>query len=67
MGPIEASAFLDVGSVSWSMLIAILFLALHDDRKTYYITLASIKEMLEVLKAEFSDFMPFESDHRMLD
>lgn len=42
--------FLDVGSVSWSMLLACYFLSLHDDRKSFYITLASIKEMLAVLK-----------------
>jgi hypothetical protein len=46
----QGSAFLDVGSVSWSMLIAAYFLSLHDDRKHFYTTMESINEMLLVLK-----------------
>ena len=46
----KSSDFLDVGSVSWSMLLACFFLILHDDRKTFYINFEGIKEMLEVLK-----------------
>eukprot|EP00347_Sterkiella_histriomuscorum_P011553 403372017 len=63
----DSSAFLDTGSVSWSMIIAIYFLSLHDDRKSFYITMSSIVEMLEVLKNEFSDYMPFENDPKMLE
>lgn len=61
------SAFLDVGSVSWSMLLACYFLSLHDDRKTFYMTLESVREMLQVLKQEFKDFVPFETDPKMID
>jgi hypothetical protein len=60
------SGFLDVGSVSWSMLISCYFLQLHDDRKSFFITLESIKEMLEVLKNEFKNFVPFETDSKIL-
>ena len=49
------------------MLLAIYFLTLHDDRKTFYITLSSVTEMLDVLKNEFNDFIPFENDKVMLD
>lgn len=55
-------AFLDVGSISWSLLLACFFLQLHDDRKTYYLIFDSMKEMLGVLKEEFKDFVPFETD-----
>ena len=58
----QGSAFLDIGSVSWSMLLATFFLTLHDDKKTFYITFDGIKEMLDVLKQEFKDFVPFEND-----
>jgi len=60
-------AFLDVGSVSWSLLLATFFLALHDDRKSFYLTMDSIKEMLSVLKAEFKDFVPFEAEASALE
>ena len=63
----QGGAFLDVGSVSWSMLLAAYFLSLHDDRKNFYMTMESIKEMLTVLKAEFKDFIPFETDPKMLE
>lgn len=49
------------------MILACYFLALHDDRKTFYITLESIREMLIVLKKEFADFVPFETDEKLLD
>ena len=62
-----SSAFLDVGSVSWSLLIAAYFLSLHDDRKSYFITYESLKDMLSVLKLEFKDFIPFETDSIMLE
>ena len=58
--------FLDVGSVSWSMLLACYFLSLHENTATYCITFDSIIEMLEVLKSEFGDYMPFECDHSLL-
>jgi hypothetical protein len=58
----QGCSFLDVGSVSWSMLLACFFLQLHDDRKSFYISIESIKEMLGVLKAEFKEFVPFEND-----
>ena len=61
------NSFLDVGSVSWSILLACFFLSLHDDRKNFFITLDSIKEMLTVLKQEFKDFVPFETDPKLLE
>jgi hypothetical protein len=50
--------FLDVGSTSWSMLLAIYFLSLHDDSKDSCITFESIQEILDVLKQEFGDMVP---------
>ena len=67
LNKVQTSAWLDTGSVSWSMLIAIYVLALHDDRKSFFITLDSIKEMLDVLKNEFNEFVPFENDRKLLD
>ena len=67
LGGKAGNSFLDVGSVSWSILIACFFLALHDERKNFYINLDSIKEMLNVLKAEFKEFVPFETDPKLLD
>ena len=60
-------SFLDVGSVSWSMLLSCYFLSLHDDRKTFYMTMESVKEMLQVLKIEFKDYVPFETEPKLLD
>jgi len=40
------SSFLDVGSLSWSMLLACFFLQLHDDRKSFHLSLDGVKEML---------------------
>ena len=62
----QGAAFLDIGSVSWSMLLATFFLTLHDDKKSFYLSFEGIKEMLEVLKQEFRDFVPFENDQQML-
>ena len=61
------NSFLDVGSVSWSILLACFFLSLHDDRKNFFISLDSVKEMLSVLKQEFKDFVPFETDPKLLE
>lgn len=66
-GSRPGTAFLDIGSVSWSILIAGFFLTLHDDRKAFFISLDSLKEMLLVLKEEFKDFVPFETDPLLLD
>lgn len=63
----RGTQFLDVGSVSWSLLLAGYFLQLHDDRKTFYMTLDTMREMLLVLKQEFKDFIPFETDPDLLD
>jgi hypothetical protein len=52
------SDFLEVGSVSWSILIALYFLTLHDDHSDSCITFESIQEILEVLKHEFGDMLP---------
>ena len=60
-----SDGFLDVGSVSWSLLLAIFILSLHKGaapvgtgdvavvEEKYYITYESILEMLEVLVTEF--------------
>lgn len=56
------SDFLEVGSVSWSMLMALYFLTLHDDSKDSCVTFDSIQEMLEVLKQEFGDMIPLVND-----
>jgi len=50
--------FLDVGTTSWSILMALYILTLHDDSKTCCITFDSIKEMIENLKEEFGDMVP---------
>lgn len=54
--------FLEVGSISWSMLMALYFLALHDDAKDSCVSFDSIQEMLEVLRQEFGDMIPLVSD-----
>jgi hypothetical protein len=42
--------FLDIGSTSWSMLIAIYFLTLHDQDGDSSLSFDSIHEMLDCLK-----------------
>jgi hypothetical protein len=54
--------FLEIGSTSWSMLISMYFLALHDDCRDACISFDSIHEMLDVLKQEFGDMLPLESN-----
>ena len=49
------------------LYLACFFLSLHDDRKNFFISLDSIKEMLGVLKQEFKDFVPFETDPKLLE
>lgn len=51
--------FLDIGSVSWSMLIAIYFLTLHDQDGDSCLSFDSIHEILDVLKQEFGEMLPF--------
>lgn len=52
------SDFLEVGSTSWSMLMALYFLSLHDDSKDACMTFDSIQDILEVLRQEFGDMVP---------
>ena len=71
---ISAEGFLDIGSVSWSLLLASFILSLHKgaapigkDNKgfieeKYCITYESIVEMLEVLASEFGDMIPLETN-----
>lgn len=47
---IGESDFLDIGSTSWSMMLALYFLTLHDDSQDACCTFESIQEMIEVLK-----------------
>lgn len=54
--------FLEVGSASWSMLLAIYFLTLHDDQSDSCISFDSIQEILEVLRFEFGDMIPLVND-----
>ena len=44
------SDFLEIGSTSWSMLLALYFLTLHDDSQDSCCTFESIQEMIEVLR-----------------
>ena len=48
------------------MIIACYFLHLHDQKKSFFITYDAILEMLDVLKIEFRDFVPFENDPNLL-
>ena len=74
-GTSTSQGFLDVGSVSWSLLIAAYFLSLHkaggvstwidqpaqtQDLK-FCMTFESILEMLEVLQKEFDGMVPLET------
>jgi hypothetical protein len=75
-----AQGFLDVGSVSWSLLIAGYFLSLHkagnpgdgaplenDISDTRFcIAFESILEMLDVLNEEFSGMVPIETNPAFL-
>jgi len=58
--------FLEVGSTSWSMLMALYFLMLHDDSKDASINFDSIHEMIEVLKNEFGDMVPLVNEYEKL-
>ena len=58
--------FLDIGSLSWSILLACYFLHLHDDNNEFCITFNSICDMLEVLDSEFGGMLPLISDFEML-
>jgi hypothetical protein len=65
--------FLDVGSVSWSILLAIFILSLHKGapagslEEKYCITYEGVIEMLQVLVSEFGDMIPLESNQQVLD
>lgn len=54
----DYSDFLEVGSLSWSLMIALYFLALHDDIKNTCSTFESIQDMLNILTDEFGDMLP---------
>lgn len=74
---VSADGFLDVGSVSWSLLLAIFILSLHKGaapvssveavEEKYCITYEGILEMLEVLVSEFGDMIPLEANQQVLD
>lgn len=54
----DYSDFLEVGSLSWSLMIALYFLALHDDSKEQCATFESVQDMLNILTDEFGDMLP---------
>lgn len=70
---ISNEGFLDVGSVSWSLLLATFILSLHKgsvvdgSEEKYCITYESILEMLGVLASEFGDMIPLETNQSILD
>jgi len=69
---------LDVGTVSWTLLICIYFLSLHigvsasndlrdsNAEAKICIDFNSIIDMLEVLKLEFGNLLPLQSDEAAL-
>lgn len=71
--------FLDCGSVSWSILLAIFFLSLHKGQSSVVdadeesvnsklcINFESCLEMLEVLTNEFGDMIPLETATHVLE
>lgn len=58
--------FLDIGSSSWSILLACYFLTLHDDNKEFCITFNSILDILEILDCEFGGMIPLVSSKDIL-
>ena len=68
--------FLEVGSVSWSVLLSIFFMSLHKNGGVNEDSLSDEKlcmncesclEMLEVLTNEFGDMIPLETDPNVLE
>jgi len=69
---VTTDGFLDCGSVSWSLLLAIFFLSLHkgdvvDGEEKFCMTYESCLEMLEVLAHEFGDMIPLETGTHVLE
>lgn len=71
---VTTDGFLDCGSVSWSLLLAIFFLSLHkggefvvEDEEKFSMTYQSCLEMLEVLSHEFGDMIPLETSPHVLE
>lgn len=54
----EKQDFLIVGSVSWSLMLALYFLYLHNETKDFYYSFDSITDMLQVLNQQFGEIIP---------
>lgn len=63
---VNNEGFLDIGSVSWSIMLAAFFLKLHDDDTSFCITFGGIIDILEVLKHEFGNMVPLENQTEIL-
>ena len=70
---VTTDGFLDCGSVSWSLLLAIFMLSLHrsevidEGDQKFCMTYESCLEMLEVLASEFGDMIPLETGSHVLE
>ena len=67
--------FLQVGTVSWSLLLSSYFLSLHvgypqeideEEAELYSIDYTGVIEMLEVLSNEFGDMVPLETNQETI-
>jgi hypothetical protein len=54
----EKQDFLIVGSVSWSLMLALYFLYLHNETKDFFYSFDSITDMLQVLNQQFGEIIP---------
>ena len=67
--------FLDIGTVSWSLLLATYFLSLHkgaapafsiENSEKYCMNYEGCMEMLQVLSHEFGDMIPLETSQDVM-
>ena len=67
--------FLDIGTVSWSLLLSVYFLSLHkgaapafniEHSEKYCMNYESCMEMLQVLAHEFGDMIPLETNQDIM-
>ena len=67
--------FLDIGTVSWSLLLSVYFLSLHkgaapafniENSEKYCMNYESCMEMLQVLAHEFGDMIPLETNQDIM-
>ena len=71
----DAEGFLDIGTVSWSLFLAMYFLSLHkgstpvfsiESSERYCMDYEGCMEMLAVLSHEFGDMIPLETNQDTL-